>query len=134
MVLINLNAIFHSKFTVKFENVRIVNASGLGSFVSSIKFQVRQIQATNHHFSYEKILRLCGSRFLKKNIFFGLRSHYHRQANIKKTCFATKNATKKILQNIEGYDHWYCPLVPFFVPFFLKKCPFWPISKYRTLL
>ena len=48
-----------------------MDASGLLSFVYSIYFQIRQIPATNHHFSCEKSLQLCGSRFLKKNdIFF----------------------------------------------------------------
>ena len=80
-----------------------MDASGLWSFVYSINFQVTQIPATSHHFSCEKSLLLGGSRFLKKKKFSGLRSCYHRQANRKKTYFATE----KILQNFEGHDSWH---------------------------
>ena len=44
----------------------IMNACGLWSFVYSINFQIRQIQARNQHFSGEKSLLMCGSRLLKK--------------------------------------------------------------------
>ena len=79
MVLINLNAIFPLKlccnFSYKklFQNVGIMNACGLWSFVYSINFQIRQIQARNQHFSGEKSLLMCGSRLLKKKkkkVFF----------------------------------------------------------------
>ena len=43
-----------------------MDESGLRSFVYSINFQIREIPATNHRFSCEKSLVLCGSRFLKK--------------------------------------------------------------------
>ena len=43
-----------------------MDASGLWSFVYSINFQIRQILATNHHFSCVKSLLLCWSRFPKK--------------------------------------------------------------------
>ena len=42
-----------------------MDASGLWSFAYSINFQIRQMQARNQHFSGEKSLLLCGSRFLK---------------------------------------------------------------------
>ena len=48
----------------------IMDESGLRSFVYSINFQISQIQARNQHCSGEKSLLLCGSRFLKKKIFF----------------------------------------------------------------
>ena len=58
----------------------------------------------------KKRLLLCESRFLKKNIIFsGLRPCYHRQAKRKKIYFATK----KILQNFEGHDHWHCQYIAF---------------------
>ena len=44
----------------------IMNACGLWSFVYSINFQIRQIQARNQHFSGEKSLLMCGSRLPKK--------------------------------------------------------------------
>ena len=43
-----------------------MDESGLRSFSYSINFQIREIPATNHRFSCEKSLVLCGSRFLKK--------------------------------------------------------------------
>ena len=72
----------------------IMDASGLWSFVYSINFQIRQIPATNHHLSCEKILLLCGPRFLKKDIFSCFRSCYHRQANRKKLFCHYKNTSK----------------------------------------
>ena len=48
-----------------------MDASGLWSFAYSINFQIRQMQARNQHFSGEKGLLLCGSRFLKKKKFPG---------------------------------------------------------------
>ena len=47
-----------------------MEASGLWSFVYFMNFEIRQIQARNQHFSGEKSLLLCGSRFLKKILFF----------------------------------------------------------------
>ena len=41
------------------------------SFEFFNNFQTRQIQARNQLFSGEKRLLLCGSRFMKKNIFYG---------------------------------------------------------------
>ena len=41
------------------------------SFEFFNNFQTRQIQARNQLFSGEKHLLLCGSRFMKKNIFYG---------------------------------------------------------------
>ena len=61
-----------------------MDASGLWSFVYSINFQIRQIPATNHHFSCEKSLL----------IFSSLRSHYHRQGNRKKLILPLKNSSK----------------------------------------
>ena len=48
----------------------IMDASVLWSLVYFINLQTRQIPATNHHFSCEKSVLLCGSRFLKKKIIF----------------------------------------------------------------
>ena len=67
MVLINLNAIFPFRTSVIKVYSKIMDESGLRSFVYSISFQEREIPATNHRFSCEKSLVLCGSRFLKKN-------------------------------------------------------------------
>ena len=72
-----------------------MDASGLWSFLYSINFQTRQIPTTSHHFSCEKSLLLCGSRFLKKNIIFSsLRSCYYNQANRKKLILSLKNTSK----------------------------------------
>ena len=68
MVLINLNAIsLQLQLQKIILNVRVMDASGLWSFVYSINFQIREIPVRNHHFSCEKSLLLCLSRFLKKN-------------------------------------------------------------------
>ena len=64
-----------------------MDASGLWSFVYSINFQIRQIQARNQHFSGEKSLLLCGSRFLKKKDLF-------LQVNRKKFILPLKNTSK----------------------------------------
>ena len=49
-----------------------MDESGLLSFVYSIDFQVRQIPATNHHFSCEKSYCYVGQDFWKKKYqFFG---------------------------------------------------------------
>ena len=67
MVLINLNAIsLQLQLQKIILNVGVMNASGLWSFVYSINFQIREIPVRNHHFSCEKSLLLCLSRFLKK--------------------------------------------------------------------
>ena len=69
MVLINLNAIsLQLQLQKIILNVGVMNASGLWSFVYSINFQIREIPVRNHHFSCEKYLLLCLSRFLKKKI------------------------------------------------------------------
>ena len=71
-----------------------MNASWLWlwSFECSINLRIEQIPTTNHHFSCEKSLLLCGSRFLKKNIIFS--GCYYRQANRKKLIFFRKNTLK----------------------------------------
>ena len=61
-----------------------MDASRIWSFLYSINFQIRQIPATNHHFSCEKSLL----------IFSSLRSHYHRQGNRKKLILPLKNSSK----------------------------------------
>ena len=61
-----------------------MDASRIWSFLYSINFQIRQIPATNHHFSCEKSLL----------IFSSLRSHYHRQGNRKKLILPLKNSAK----------------------------------------
>ena len=95
-----------------------MDASGLWSFVYSIKFQIRQIPATNHHFSSEKSLLLCGSRFLKKNIIIScLRFLVTTGKQIEKIYFATK----RMLQNFEGHDHWHCQYGTFWVIYIFLK-------------
>ena len=93
-----------------------MDASGLWSFVHSINFQTRQIPATNIHFSCEKSLVMCWSRFQKKTFFFGLRSCYHRQANWKKLNLLLKNTLK-----LEGYDHSHCQYITFWVIYIFQS-------------
>ena len=95
-----------------------MDASGLWSFVYSIKFQIRQIPATNHHFSSEKSLLLCGSRFLKKNIIIScLRFLVTTGKQIEKIYFATK----RMLQNFEGHDHWHSKYITISVIYIFLK-------------
>ena len=72
-----------------------MDASGLWSFAYSINFQIRQMQARNQHFSGEKGLLLCGSRFLKKNFF-------SRQANRKKFILPLEKYFKTLKVMITG--------------------------------
>ena len=72
-----------------------MDASGLLSFVYSINFQIMQIPATNHHFSCEKNLLLCGSMFLKKT-FFLVWYLVTKGKKIEKIYFVTKKNTPKL--------------------------------------
>ena len=103
-----------------------MDASGLLSFVYSINFQIMQIPATNHHFSCEKNLLLCGSMFLKKT-FFLVWYLVTKGKKIEKIYFVTKKNTPKLWRT------WSLALLvhnircPFFkkVPFLanMERCP-----------
>ena len=86
----------------------------LWSFVYPIYFQTKQIPAANHYFSCEKSLLLFWSRFLKKK-FFLFEILLPQASKQKKTYFATK----KILQNFEGHDHWHCQCITFWIIFWI---------------
>ena len=73
-----------------------MDASGLWSFVYSINFQIRQIQARNQHFSVEKSLLLFGSRFLRKE------KHFFWQANRKKLILPLEKYFKILKDMIIG--------------------------------
>ena len=99
-----------------------MDASGLWSFVYSINFQIRQIPATNHHFSCEKNLLLSGSIFLKKKIFFRFEISLPQASKY----FATKKNTSKLwrawplallVHNFLSYLHFFenCPLKKSFI-------------------
>ena len=78
----------------------------------SNNFEIRQIPATNQHFSCEKSLLLCGSRFLKSSHQFLWFEIFLPQASkYKETYFATR----KTLQNCKGHDHWHCHNITFWV-------------------
>ena len=95
--------------------------------IYSINIQIRQIPATNQHFSCEKSLLLCGSRLLKKNYqFFRFEILLPQPSKLKETYFATR----KILQNFEGHDHWI--MITFFHVHFFKVGEI--MSKYGHLM
>ena len=99
-----------------------MDASGLWSFVCSINFQLRQFPATNQHISCKESLLLYRSRFLKETIIlFWFEILLPQTIKEKETYFSTR----KILQNFEGHDHWYCPYTTFWVIYFSSKWVRW---------
>ena len=95
-----------------------IDTSGLWSFVYSINFQIRQIPATNHHFSCEYSLLLYGQRFLKeKKSFFTVWDLVTTCKQIEKTLILPL----KILQTFEGHDHWHCQCITFWVIYIFSK-------------
>ena len=88
----------------------IIHASGLWSFVYiPLTSKQDKFQPQTDIFLVEKAYCCVGKDSEKSINFFGLRSCYHRQANRKKIYFATK----KILQNFEGHDHWHWQFITF---------------------
>ena len=111
-ILNNLTAVFSGKICCKISNknlywnLRIMDASGLLSLVYSTSLQIRHIPVRNNIFpgnnnpvSIKPTVALV--TFSEKTTF---EISLPQSSKQKETNFATR----KILQNFEGHDQWYC--------------------------